>query len=168
MGFLRTCFADEERTDQFVTSSLGLIGDFGVTYKQSVQEDLMQEWVQEAITHGRQRGSSKQSRTNAAYAQKVGFQFLVPWSPSVYSAELTRRPSRTFTNKRSTTPHYSPTFAFHLTFPVFFSPGFPLVSTRLAYPHSPPCIVSIHRHPNQHIFRLDWPRSVRPRTIYRR
>jgi hypothetical protein len=32
----------------------------------------MQEWVQHAIAYGRQRGVSKQAKTNALYAQKVG------------------------------------------------------------------------------------------------
>jgi importin subunit beta-1 len=71
MGFLASCMADQERTDAFCTSTLGLIGDFGDTYKRSVRDDLMQEWVQGAIAYGRQRGASKAARTNAAYAQKV-------------------------------------------------------------------------------------------------
>jgi len=71
MNFLKTCWNDEDRTDQFATSALGLIGDFGETYRASVSESLMQDWVQQAIAYGRQRGSSKQARTNAAYAQKA-------------------------------------------------------------------------------------------------
>jgi len=71
MGFLSSCWNEDERTDQFAVSTLGLIGDFGDTYKSSVRDALMQEWVQSAIAYGRQRGASKQARTNAAYAQKV-------------------------------------------------------------------------------------------------
>lgn len=63
--------ADEDRTDAFCTSTLGLIGDFGDTYKRAVKDELMQEWVQSAIAYGRQRGSSKSAKSNAAYAQKV-------------------------------------------------------------------------------------------------
>lgn len=73
MGFLRSCWADEDRTDQFAVSTLGLIGDFGDTYKTAVRDELMQEWIQQAIAYGRQRGASKQARTNAAYAQKVSW-----------------------------------------------------------------------------------------------
>jgi importin subunit beta-1 len=72
MGFLHTCMADDDRTDAFCTSTLGLIGDFGDTYKRAVKDELMQEWVQSAIAYGRQRGSSKSAKSNAAYAQKVG------------------------------------------------------------------------------------------------
>lgn len=75
MGFLASCWNDDERTDQFSVSSLGLIGDFGDTYESSVRDVLMQEWVQGAISYGRQRGASKQARTNAAYAQKVRILF---------------------------------------------------------------------------------------------
>jgi importin subunit beta-1 len=71
MGFLSTCFAEEDRTEEFVSAALGLIGDFGDTYKGAVRDQLLQEWVAQAIAAGRQRGASKQSRTNAAYAQKV-------------------------------------------------------------------------------------------------
>jgi hypothetical protein len=81
MTFLRQCWNDEERTDQFSVSTLGLIGDFGDTYKAAVREELMQEWVQQAIAYGRQRGASKQAKTNALYAQKVGC--AVPLSPPV-------------------------------------------------------------------------------------
>jgi importin subunit beta-1 len=63
--------AEEDRTDQFATATLGLIGDFGETYKKQVQDVLMEEWVQSAIAYGRQRGASKQARRNATYAQKV-------------------------------------------------------------------------------------------------
>lgn len=73
MGFLQTCMDDDERTDAFVTSTLGLIGDFGDTYKRSVRDNLMQEWVQRAIQYGKQRGSSRAARNNAAYAQKVSW-----------------------------------------------------------------------------------------------
>lgn len=72
MTFLRQCWNDEDRTDQFSVSTLGLIGDFGDTYKAAVREELMQDWVQQAINYGRQRGVSKQAKTNALYAQKVG------------------------------------------------------------------------------------------------
>lgn len=71
LGFLRTCLAEEDRTEEFVTSSLGLIGDFGDTYKAAVRDELNAEWIQTAIQIGRQRGASKHSRTNAAYAQKT-------------------------------------------------------------------------------------------------
>lgn len=71
MSFLSGCWYDDDRTDQFSVSTLGLIGDFGDTYKTAVRDQLMQEWVQSAIAYGRQRGASKQARTNAAYAQKV-------------------------------------------------------------------------------------------------
>lgn len=72
MGFLRTCMSEEERTDQFATATLGLIGDFGETYKAGVKDVLLDDWVQSAIAYGRQRGASKQARRNASYAQKVG------------------------------------------------------------------------------------------------
>ena len=71
MNFLSSCWAEDERTDQFATSTLGLIGDFGDTYKRAVREAIMQDWVMSAILYGRQRGASKQARTNAAYAQQV-------------------------------------------------------------------------------------------------
>lgn len=71
LGFLRQCIGEEERTEEFVSSALGLIGDFGDTYKTHIRDELVQEWVQNAISIGRQRGSSKSSRTNAAYAQKA-------------------------------------------------------------------------------------------------
>ena len=71
MVFLAGCFRDEEKTDSFVTSLLGLIGDFGDTYKTQVRDDLMQEWIQDAIQYGRQRGASKSARNNSQYAQKV-------------------------------------------------------------------------------------------------
>jgi importin subunit beta-1 len=77
MGFLRTCMAEEDRTDQFATATLGLIGDFGETYKKQVQEVLMEEWVQSAIGYGRQRGASKAARRNATYAQKVRQSFVI-------------------------------------------------------------------------------------------
>ena len=75
MHFLSGCYADEERTDQFSTSTLGLIGDFGDTYKSAVKEELMQDWVTQAIAYGRQRGASKTARTNAAYAAKVSLRY---------------------------------------------------------------------------------------------
>lgn len=71
LGFVRQCIGEEERTEEFVSAALGLIGDFGDTYKSHVRDQLLQEWVQAAISVGRQRGSSKRSRTNAAYAQKA-------------------------------------------------------------------------------------------------
>ena len=77
MGFLSTCWNDDERTDQFSVSTLGLIGDFGDTYKAAVRDAIMQDWVQSAIAYGRQRGASKQARTNASYAQKVNHLFHV-------------------------------------------------------------------------------------------
>jgi importin subunit beta-1 len=76
MGFLRTCMSEEDRTDQFATATLGLIGDFGETYKKQVRDVLLEEWVVNAIAYGRQRGASKQARRNATYAQKVGPSFL--------------------------------------------------------------------------------------------
>lgn len=71
MNFLHSCWNDEERTDEFAVSALGLIGDFGDTYKMAVQNELMQDWVQKAISYGRQRGASKQAKSNANYAQRV-------------------------------------------------------------------------------------------------
>lgn len=71
LGFLKTCLDDPERTDAFCTSSLGLIGDFGDTYKSAIKDDLMQQWIQTAISYGRQRGASKSAKNNAQYAQKV-------------------------------------------------------------------------------------------------
>lgn len=81
MGFLSTCMVDEDRTDAFVTSTLGLVGDFGDTYKRAVRDDLMQEWVQQAIAYGRQRGSSRAAKNNAAYAQKVSNSLTDPLYP---------------------------------------------------------------------------------------
>ncbi|KAL1412700.1 karyopherin Kap95 [Vanrija albida] len=71
LNFLRQCLAEEERTEEFVAAALGLIGDIGDTYKVAVRDELLQEWVQSAIQVGRQRGASKQSRSNAAYAQRT-------------------------------------------------------------------------------------------------
>ncbi|WOO82023.1 Importin subunit beta-1 [Vanrija pseudolonga] len=71
LNFLRQCLGEEERTEEFVAAALGLIGDFGDTYKGAVRDELLQEWVQSAIQVGRQRGASKQSRSNAAYAQRT-------------------------------------------------------------------------------------------------
>ncbi|WVR04463.1 hypothetical protein IAU60_001466 [Kwoniella sp. DSM 27419] len=71
MGFLKTCWADEDRTDLFCTSSLGLIGDFGEAYKGAIRDDLLQDWVARAVAYGRTRSGSKQARTNAAYAQQA-------------------------------------------------------------------------------------------------
>jgi importin subunit beta-1 len=79
MGFLRTCMSEEDRTDQFATATLGLIGDFGETYKKQVRDVLLEEWVVNAIAYGRQRGASKQARRNATYAQKVGFLCLLKY-----------------------------------------------------------------------------------------
>ncbi|KAL7418539.1 karyopherin Kap95 [Cryptotrichosporon argae] len=70
LGFVRMCFQDEDRTEEFVTGALGLIGDFADTYKGQIKGELLQDWVQGAVALGRARGMSKQSRTNAAYAQK--------------------------------------------------------------------------------------------------
>jgi importin subunit beta-1 len=63
--------SEDDRTDQFATATLGLIGDFGETYGKQVRDVLMEEWVVSAIAYGRQRGASKQARRNATYAQKV-------------------------------------------------------------------------------------------------
>lgn len=71
MGFLSSCWSDEEHTEQFAASSLGLIGDFGDTYKTAVRDALMQEWVQIALGSVRQKGTMKLARINALYAQKV-------------------------------------------------------------------------------------------------
>ncbi|BEI86947.1 hypothetical protein CcaverHIS002_0702930 [Cutaneotrichosporon cavernicola] len=71
MTFLQGCMSEEDRTEDFITNTLGLIGDFGDTFKGTVRDVLCTEWVQMAIAVGRQRGASKQSRTNAAYAQKT-------------------------------------------------------------------------------------------------
>lgn len=78
MTFLHTCISEEDRTEDFVSNTLGLIGDFGDTFKGAVRDQLCVEWVQNAIAIGRQRGASKQSRTNAAYAQKVSPPILLP------------------------------------------------------------------------------------------
>ncbi|TYJ54307.1 hypothetical protein B9479_005066 [Cryptococcus floricola] len=69
LGFLQTCWADEDRSEGFCTSSLGLIGDFASVFKTQVSDDITKVWVQEAISAGRNRSASKQSKTNAAYAQ---------------------------------------------------------------------------------------------------
>lgn len=69
-----------DRTDAFVVSTLGLIGDFADTFKSAVSGELMTEWVSKAITSGRARGSSKQSRTNAAYALRVSCCFTLSLS----------------------------------------------------------------------------------------
>lgn len=71
MGFLRTCFADPDRTEEFCISAVGLIGDFGDTYKAAVKNELLQDWVPAAITYVRQVRGSKQARQNASYAQRV-------------------------------------------------------------------------------------------------
>jgi importin subunit beta-1 len=71
MTFLHGCMSEDDRTEEFITNTLGLIGDFGDTFKGAVRDQLCTEWVQNAIAVGRQRGASKQSRTNAAYAQKT-------------------------------------------------------------------------------------------------
>ncbi|ORX34440.1 armadillo-type protein [Kockovaella imperatae] len=70
-GFLRDCWNDDDRTDQFATSTLGLLGDFGDTYKSGVSNELMQPWVSSAISYGREPSSSRQLKTNAAYAFKA-------------------------------------------------------------------------------------------------
>ncbi|WWC67728.1 uncharacterized protein I206_101640 [Kwoniella pini CBS 10737] len=71
MGFLKTCWADEDRTDSFGTASLGLIGDFAEAYKGSIRDELLQDWVQQAIQWGRTRSGNKRAKTNAAYAQNA-------------------------------------------------------------------------------------------------
>jgi importin subunit beta-1 len=71
LGFLQTCFADEQCTEEFVTGALGLIGDMAKTFKGSDLRGLFtQDWVKGAIAKGRVRGATKLSRGNAAYAQK--------------------------------------------------------------------------------------------------
>ena len=72
-GFLKDCWYDEEKTSQFSISTLGLIGDFGDTYKSGVANELMQPWVSMAIQQGRESGSARQLKANAAYAAKVSF-----------------------------------------------------------------------------------------------
>jgi hypothetical protein len=71
MNFVKTCWIDEERTDQFAASALGLIGDFAETYGANVREYVLQDWVSQAISYGRQRTSSKKARANASYATQV-------------------------------------------------------------------------------------------------
>ena len=78
MSFLKTCWNEEERTDLFCSSFLGLVGDFGTTYQEQVKNDLMQEWVQQAISLERRRGASKTAKMNAAYAQRVSRSALRP------------------------------------------------------------------------------------------
>ena len=80
MGFLRDCWGDEDRSDQFAIATLGLIGDFGDTYRQAVASDLLQPWVSQAVTWGRtSTPPSRQLRANAAYASKVGFTVVLAW-----------------------------------------------------------------------------------------
>ncbi|OCF59034.1 importin subunit beta-1 [Kwoniella mangroviensis CBS 10435] len=71
MGFLKTCWLDEDRSDSFSTASLGLIGDFAEAYKGSIRDELLQDWVSQAVTWGRTRSGNKRAKTNAAYAQQV-------------------------------------------------------------------------------------------------
>ncbi|XAO21794.1 hypothetical protein I312_100550 [Cryptococcus bacillisporus CA1280] len=69
LSFLQTCWADEDRSEGFCSASLGLIGDFASAFKNNIKDQITQNWIQEAITSGRSRNASKQSKTNAAYAQ---------------------------------------------------------------------------------------------------
>nr|ODO01077.1 importin subunit beta-1 [Cryptococcus depauperatus CBS 7855] len=69
LSFLETCWADKERSEGFCAASLGLIGDFASAFKADIRDQITQTWVQEAITAGRTRTASKQSKANAAYAQ---------------------------------------------------------------------------------------------------
>jgi importin subunit beta-1 len=72
VSFLQQCWMDKDnRTDTFSSSMLGLIGDFGDTYKGAVKEQLMQEWIQGAISWAKSRGRSKSAKNNALYAQQV-------------------------------------------------------------------------------------------------
>ncbi|WVQ84051.1 hypothetical protein IAT38_006196 [Cryptococcus sp. DSM 104549] len=69
LNFLQTCWADESKNDQFCASSLGLIGDFASCYKGAIRDELMSNWIQEAISAGKSRNASKSMKTNASYAQ---------------------------------------------------------------------------------------------------
>lgn len=116
MGFLQNCSADEERTDAFSTSLLGLIGDFADIYKRDVRNELLQEWVQQAIQYGRQRGSSKSARSNAGYAAKVSLRLL-----ACAGEELTIRPS-------------NPSARFHVLFAPDRFRSFSLFPLRMVFP----------------------------------
>lgn len=113
MTFLHGCMSEEDRTEEFITNTLGLIGDFGDTFKGAVRDQLCAEWVQNAISVGRQRGASKQSRTNAAYAQKVS---------QTGENFADHRPSRICPSNRPSLSRY-PASASHLTAQA--SPPFP-------------------------------------------
>ena len=118
MGFLRQGWDDEDKTDQFCSSSLGLIGDFGDTYKAAVSNDLMQDWIQQAISYGRQRDASRSAKTNASYAQRVSSHFLVLSRHCAYSL----RPYGIFRdNASSTSRNFVPKFT--CTSPVFPFPA---------------------------------------------
>lgn len=71
MQFMQQCWADHERTDIFATASLGLIGDFATTYGEAVRNEMLQEWVSQALQYGKGRGVSRRAKTNAQYAQKA-------------------------------------------------------------------------------------------------
>ena len=142
MNFLRTCWADEERTDQFAASTLGLIGDFGDTYKAAVRDEIMQDWVQSAIAYGRQRGASKQARTNAAYAQRVCTLMIYCGliSPCLRLSENSRNdPS----GKLVTFPRQSQLF-FNCPHICLFSLLLDLTQFRITTPH---CIISTISRP---------------------
>jgi hypothetical protein len=71
VGFLRNCWLDEERTDAFCASLINLLGDFGDTYRRDVRDELMQEWVQDAVAYGRSGKGSRSAKDGAAYLQSV-------------------------------------------------------------------------------------------------
>ena len=71
VSFLRNCWVDEEKTDAFCASLINLLGDFGDTYRRDVRDELMQEWVQDAVAYGRSGKGSRSAKDGAAYLQSV-------------------------------------------------------------------------------------------------
>lgn len=71
MGFLETCMNDDDRTDAFVSSALGLIGDFADAFKSQIRDELLKPWVGMQISYGKGKGYPKATRANAKYAQDV-------------------------------------------------------------------------------------------------
>jgi importin subunit beta-1 len=71
MGFIHECWKSEARTDHFHAQALGLIGDFGDTFKAQVADSLRQEWVTKIAQEGRHKPASLKTRQNARWAQQV-------------------------------------------------------------------------------------------------
>jgi importin subunit beta-1 len=71
MQFIQTFYADPAHTKDFLSSSLGLIGDMGETFGGAVRDSMAQDFVQEMVREGRDKRMSKSVRNNAAYAQQV-------------------------------------------------------------------------------------------------